>query len=101
MATPDVRTAYELLRRAMQQNFLQQQGGGFCPMPNSAPGYNSGGYDSPQGGLLGRLLALDSQQNPYQPLAENSRAAPAVPPDPNFRQLLRVPPADRMQDASG
>jgi hypothetical protein len=101
MAAPNVRGVYELLQRAMQQNYLQQQGSGFCPMPNNAPGYDSDGYGNPQGGLLGRLLALDSQQIRYQPLAENNRAAPAVPPDPNFRQLLRVPPADPMQDASG
>jgi hypothetical protein len=94
MATPNVLGAYELLRRAMQQ-----QGGGFCPMPNSAPGYNSDGYDSPQGGLLGRLLALDAKQSPYQPPASNDGAAPATPSDPNFRQLSRVPSANRAQGA--
>jgi hypothetical protein len=46
------------------------------------------------GGLLGRLLALQSEQNSYQPLAENNRAAPFVSLDPNFRQLSRVPVAN-------
>ena len=83
MATPDILRVYELLQRAMQQ-----QGGGFCAMPNGAPGFNSDSSESPQGGLLGRLLALDSQQNPYQPSAGNDQAVPAAPPDPNFRQLF-------------
>jgi len=99
MATPNVLGAYELLRRAMQQHALQQQGGGFCPMPNSAPGYNTDGGDSPQGGLLGRLLALEGKQSPYQPPAGNDGAASATPSDPNFRQLSRVLSANRAQGA--
>jgi hypothetical protein len=98
MATPNILGAYKLLRRAMQEHTLQQ-GGAFCPMPNSAPGYNSDGDDSPQGGLLGRLLAQEGKQSPYQPPAGNDRAAPATPLDPNFRQLSRTPSSDRAQGA--
>ncbi len=95
MATPNVRGAYELVRRAMQQNALQQQGADSDPAPFGAPEYDPDGYGSLQGGLLGRLLALQAEQKPYQPLADNSQAAPSVSPDPNFRQLSRVPAAVR------
>jgi hypothetical protein len=97
MAVPNVRGAYELLRWAMQQHALQQQGEGFCPLPNSALGYNSDGVESPQGGLLGGLLALEGKQSPYQPPAVNDQAAPARSLDPNFRQLSRMPSANRTQ----
>lgn len=99
MATPNILETYELLRRAMQQNYLGQQGAGYCPMPNSGPGYNSGGYNSPQGGLLGRLLALQGQQSPDEPIAGNG-AAPSVPPELNFRLVRRSPVANRADDGA-
>lgn len=91
MATPNTRGAYDLLWRAMQQNALQQQRDDSSPTSFGAPEYDPDGYGSPQGGLLGRLLALQAEQNPYQPPASNNRAAPSVSADPNFRQLSRMP----------
>jgi hypothetical protein len=85
MATPDIRGAYELLQRAMQQ-----QGANACRMPGGTFGYDPEGYGSPQGGLLGRLLALQAEQNPYQSVAGNNGSALAASSDPNFRQLVRV-----------
>jgi hypothetical protein len=90
MATPNVLGAYELLRRAMQQQSLQQQGIDFGSTPNSATGYDPDDFGSQQGGLLGRLLALQAEQSPYQLSPGNDRAARSMPPDPNFRQLSRV-----------
>jgi hypothetical protein len=99
MASPNVLGAYELLRRAMQQNF-PQQGTNSSSTPNGAPGYDPDGYDSTQGGLLGRLLALQAEQSLYQPSAGNARFAPAVSADPNFRQLSRTPVAGRTQSST-
>lgn len=95
MATPNIRGAYNLLRRAMQQNAWQQQGADAGPMPYGTPEYDANSYGDQQGGLLGRLFALQAEQNRYQPIADNSRAAPFVSPDPNFRQLSRVSAAVR------
>jgi len=80
-----------MLRRAMQEQSLQQQGPDFRSTTNAAPEYSSDSYGSPQGGLLGRLLALQAEQGRYQTLARNSGQATSVPPDPNFRQLSRAP----------
>src|SRR6266403_4645301 len=43
-----------------------------------APGFDPGNYDSPQGGLLGRLMALQMQQSQVEPGAELS---PQIPGD--------------------
>jgi hypothetical protein len=76
MATPNVRGAYELLRRAMQQHDLQQQGSDFGSTPNGAPEDGSESYGSPQGGLLGRLLALQAERSGQQPFAESNGQPP-------------------------
>jgi hypothetical protein len=56
---------------------------------NGALEFNPGTYDSPQGGLFGRLLALQAEQNGYQ-LGSNG-LAPSVPQNPDFRQISRAP----------
>src|SRR2546423_1082297 len=71
---------------------IVQQGGvpsavDFGSPANAAPEYSPETSFSPQGGLLGRLIALQAQQSRYQPVAMNSGREQ----DPNFRQLVRVP----------
>lgn len=73
-----------LLQAAMQQRQMRS-GTGYDPASNDA---NS--YGSPQGGLLGRLAALQAEQSPYRTLGQNNVPAPAGQLDPNFRQLVRV-----------
>ncbi len=53
----------------MLRRFVQQQGVESGPRPSAGPEYN---FDSPQGGLLGRLLALHVEQSQYQPEPGNS-----------------------------
>lgn len=101
MATVNVRSAYELLRRAMQQQNQEQQEIDPGSAANPAPDHNSGNYGSLQGGLLGRLLALQAEQRRYQPFAGDNERTPSEPPDPNFRQLSRAPIAMRPQAAIG
>ena len=101
MATPNVRGAYELLRRAMQQQSLQQQGSEFCSTPNAALEVSSDSYGSPQGGLLGRLLALQAEQSRQQPFAGNNGPTSSEALDPNFRHLSRAPVVARPQGAIG
>lgn len=96
MATPDIRSAYELLRRAMQQ-----QGANAFRVPYSTSGYDPDGFGSQQGGLLGRLQELDAAQNSYQQPVEKDSDAQSMPEDPNFRQLVRVPSVSQTQDAVG
>ena len=78
MATSNVLGAYDLLRLAMQQHAPQQQGADTGPTALGAPEYDPDGYGSPQGGLLGRLLALQADLSPYQPIADSNRAAPLI-----------------------
>jgi hypothetical protein len=101
MATPNVRGAYELLRRAMQQQSLQQQGADFGSTPNAAPEDGSDSYGGPQGGLLGRWIALQAEQSRQQPFAGNNEPSSSEALDPNFRQLSRAPVAARPQGAIG
>jgi hypothetical protein len=73
-----------MLWRAMQEQGTQEQGDSLGSAPNRALEYDSGDYDSPQGGLHGRLIAVQTEQNRYQPVPGDLR------PAPNFRQLSRV-----------
>jgi hypothetical protein len=75
----------------MEQQSQQQQGVDFGSTPNAVPEYSPETSFSPQGGLLGRLLSTYAEQSRYQPFSENDGQAPPVSPDPNFRQLARVP----------
>ncbi len=43
-------------------------------------------YGGEGGGLLGRLLSLQAEQDPYQTIPGNSELAPSVPQNPNFSQ---------------
>src|SRR5258708_7658495 len=73
-----------MLRRAMQQ-----QGSDFGSTPNTTPEYNSSIYDGPQGGLLGRFLALQAEQSSHQPVASDNGQIPSMSQNP--RQFSRVP----------
>jgi hypothetical protein len=90
MATPNIRGAYELLRRAMQQYDPQQQGADFGETPNAAPQDSSESYGSPQGGLLGRLLSLQAEQGQYQPLAGSNGQTPTDWQTPDAGQAPRA-----------
>lgn len=92
MATVNTRGAYELLRRALMQHSLQQEGANFDSPPNGMSGEDADGYGSPQGGLLGRLRALQAEQSGRDTLPQ--------PQDPNFRQLSRAPIVNRPPDAN-
>jgi len=59
--------------------------------PNVAPDANPNGSGSPQGGLLGTLLTLQTEQSRYQPIPESSGQPPSETRNPNFRQLSRTP----------
>jgi hypothetical protein len=69
--------------------------GQFGPAPDTnataSPEYNADTY-SGEAGLLGRLRALVHEQAVYQPAPANGGPPPSAPPDPNFRQLVRVSP---------
>lgn len=79
-----------MLWRAMQEQGMQGQGVSLGSEPNRASEYDSGNYDSPQGGLLGRLIASQAEQSQYQPVLEDRRSAPFARQNPDFRQLSRV-----------
>lgn len=68
---------------------------------NGAPEYNSDYYDSPQGGLLGRLLALQAEQSGYQPTLGNTGRAPSALQSPDVRQVSRAPIPVGPQDTDG
>jgi hypothetical protein len=79
-----------MMQLYMQQQSRQQQGVDFGSASNGTPDYNPETSFSPQRGLLGRLLSLQAEQSGYQPSAENSEQT-SVSPDPDYRQLARVP----------
>jgi HNH endonuclease len=74
-----------LLRAAMQQQSVQP-GADYGAASNGA---NSDG--SSQGGLLARLAALQAERSQSRSFARNGGQEPSDPPDPDFRQLARVP----------
>ena len=97
MATPNTLNAYQLLRRAMEQQSAQQQGDD-GNSPSLVPEQSPDGDQAPQG-LLGRLRALLAEQGQYQPVGGTDGSMSAQPLDPNFRQLSRAPVASRPQVA--
>ena len=78
-----------MLLRGMQQD-RDQLNVNSSSGSNGASEADSGNNGSPQGGLLGKLAALQAQQNPSQPLISNNALAPSDPRNPNFRQLSRI-----------
>jgi hypothetical protein len=85
MAIVDLRAAYELLQRALEQQ--SQQANRLDAPPGGMSGQGDGSYGGAQGGLLGRLRALQAQPN--------GEDMPPQPRDPNFRQLSRLPSTSR------
>jgi len=97
MAGPSSLSAYDLLRRAIEQQCAQQPGADWNS-PGLAPEQNPDGDQAPQG-LLGRLRALLAEQSQYQPVVGVDESASARLSDPNFRQLSRAPTASQPQAA--
>ena len=77
--------------------------GQFGPDPDTnataSPEYNADTY-SGEAGLLGRLRALVHEQAVYQPAPANGGPPPSAPPDPKFRQLVRVSPIAEPQSTA-
>ena len=94
---PNSLSAYDLLRRAIEQQRAQQPGIDWNS-PSLVPEQNPDGDQAPQG-VLGRLRALLAEQGQYQPVAGVDESASARPSDPNFRQLSRTPTASQPQAA--
>ena len=97
MAAPNSLSAYDLLRRAIEQQRAQQPGVDWNS-PSLVSEQNPDGDQAPQG-LLGRLRALLAEQSQYQPVAGVDEYASARLSDPNFRQLSRAPTASQPQAA--
>ena len=97
MATRDIRGAYELLRRAMQQQYLLQQISDFSLAPKEIPGYDPNNDNDPQGGLPGRLFALQAEPG-HRKLFESTGEASSPAQDSNFRMLSRIPTGNRSED---
>ena len=98
MAIPNGSSAYDLLRRAIEQQRAQQPSVDWNS-PSLVPEQNPDGDQAPQG-LLGRLRALLAEQSQYQPVAATDGSAPAQALDPNFRQLSRIPVPVQAQSAA-
>jgi hypothetical protein len=90
-----------MLQRYMQQQGQQQEGVDFGSTPTGAPEYNSDTFFSPQGGLFGRLLSLQAEQNRYQPVPATEEPTPSAPQYPDFRQVSQAPVAVPPQGAVG
>jgi len=89
----------EMLQRAMQEQALQERGTGYTPQPSASSAYSS---HAPGGaGLLGKWLALQAAQKQPASFGEDGGRMPSAPPDPNFRQLVRVSPALHPRDRTG
>jgi len=98
MITSNARDTYERLLQAMQQRALQDRGG-MPSAPDAVSGFDDGAYRLPQGGLLGRLIALQTGQGKSPTGSPVSRPTLFEARDPNFRQLSRV--VNRTHDAIG
>jgi hypothetical protein len=81
-----------MLLRGMQQDRNQPEVDSRLAS-NGTPEVDFSGYSNPQGGVLGRLAALQPQQSPSQQSMGSTGLALSDPRNPNFRQLSRVPVA--------
>lgn len=97
MVTTNGRGAYDWLWQAMQQKALQGQGKIFST-PKGTPRFDYDAYDTPQAGLLGRLIALQTAQRNSENNSPIARPTLFDARDPNFRQLSRV--ANQTLDAN-
>jgi hypothetical protein len=71
--------------QAIVQPGQVQPGADWSAASKDAPEFNAGTFDSPQGGLFGRLMALQAEQSQYQP--DNNGA---VPPERTFSDRLKA-----------
>lgn len=78
------------LERVMQKQSLQQQGADLGSTSTGVSEYDPSSHGSPQGGLLGRLLTMQAEQERYQSDPEETRSTSVTPRDSNFRQLSRI-----------
>jgi len=95
MAVPNSLSAYDFLRRAIEQQCPQQQDDDWNSS-SLVPEQNPDGDQAPQD-LLSRLRALLAEQSQYQPVASVGESASARLSDPDFRQLSRAPTASQPQ----
>src|SRR3984957_4504899 len=68
------------------RRYAQQNGIDLGPTPGGPGEYNSDSFASPQGGLIGRLSALQAQQSQYQSVTGNGGQPASAPQNPNFTQ---------------
>jgi hypothetical protein len=78
-----------------------QQGQGQSGVDSSSAPNGADGNGSPQGGLLGRLLALQAEQSQPPSFAETNEPTPSESPDPNFREVSRARRAAGPQGTTG
>jgi hypothetical protein len=81
---------------AMTQQANVRPGANSNDAPNNAPAYEPDSYGSAAGGLLGRLLTLQAEQNRYQP---NAGTGTAPPPPASAQQMQAQYEADQAQHA--
>jgi hypothetical protein len=86
----------EMLQQAERAQSLQQQRADYAPQPSASPVDASG---IPPGGLLGRWLALQADQQQPRSFGGDREQMPSAPANPNVRRLVRVSPAVQQQGA--
>jgi hypothetical protein len=91
-----------MLQRALQEQSLQRQGND--PVRGISE-HDPNSFAGLQGSQLGRLLAMQAEEAPYQPGFDGLRLVSLVPRDSNFRQLSRIPaggtsPSDRSSEST-
>jgi hypothetical protein len=74
----------EMIERAMREEALQRAAAPGSSL-NARPEYDSSNYEGLQGGLLGRLLALQAKRDRYWPISQNVSEAPLAEPYANER----------------
>lgn len=87
---PTLDNLLEMLQQAKQAQSLQQQRADYAPRPGASP---VDGSSTAPGGLLGRWLALQADQQQPRSFGGDREQMPSAPADPNVRRLVRVSPA--------
>lgn len=94
MENRDTRSAYELLRRAMQRQYLLQQTSNLSASSKDIPDYHPNDDSGLQGGILGELLAEQNYRKKYDESKEQSLPAR----ESSFRILSRMPAVSLSKD---